>query len=126
LIKPIFQVIDGRALDASEIDAAIAAIEFAPALERPAAEWLAGRAERDAFAAAEQVTAAVAILAKTKTELVAMIAAAGGDQAAEAHAALEGAPVGAEAQLAILRAAEVRFAIGMAATRFTSDKPYSR
>jgi hypothetical protein len=111
MTKPIFQVINGGALGASEVDAAIAAIEFTPALERPAAEWLAGRAERDAFAAPGQVTGAVAILAKTKPELVALLAAAGGDQAAEAHAALEGALVGAEALLAILRAAEVRFAI---------------
>jgi hypothetical protein len=121
MTKPILQVIDGGALGASEIDAAIAGIEFTPALERPAAEWLAGRAERDAFAAAEQVTAAVAILAKTKTELVAMLTAAGGDQAAEAHAALEGALVGAEAQLAILRAAEVRFGIARAAAGCTAD-----
>jgi hypothetical protein len=49
MIKPTFQVINGGALGPSEIDAAIAGIEFAPALERPAAEWLAGRAERDAF-----------------------------------------------------------------------------
>jgi hypothetical protein len=89
MIKPIFQVISGSALSASEIDAAIAAIEFAPALKRPAAEWLAG--------------------------------AAGGDQAAEAHAALKGALVGAEAQLAILRAAEVRFAIAGAAAGCTAD-----
>jgi hypothetical protein len=110
-----FRVINGGALGTSEIDAAIAAIEFAPALERPAAERLAGRAERDAFAAAEQVTAVVAILAKTKTELVAMLAAAGGDQAAEAHAALKRALVSADALVAILRAAEVRFAIARAA-----------
>jgi hypothetical protein len=121
MTKPNLQVIDGGALGASEIDAAIAAVDFAPALERPAAEWLAGRAERDAFAAAEQVTAAVAILAKTKTELVAMLVAAGGDQAAEAHAALTGALVGAEAQLAILRAAEVRFAIARAAAGRIAD-----
>jgi hypothetical protein len=49
MIKATFQVINGGALGPSEIDAAIAGIEFAPALERPAAEWLAGRAERDAF-----------------------------------------------------------------------------
>jgi hypothetical protein len=114
-MTPNFRLIDGIALGASEVDSAIAAIEFAPALGRPEAKWFAGRAERDAFAAAEQVTAAVAILAKTKTELVAMIAAAGGDQAVEAHAALKGALVGADALLAILRAAEVRFAIARAA-----------
>jgi hypothetical protein len=119
--KPIFQVINGGALGASEIDAAIAGIEFAPALERPTAEWLAGRAERDAFEAAEQVTAAVAILAKTKTELVAMLTAAGGDQAAEAHAALKAALVGADTLVAILRAAEVRFAIARAAAGCTAD-----
>jgi hypothetical protein len=55
-----------------------------------------------------------------------MLTAAGGDQAAEAHTALKDAIVGADAQLAILRAAEVRFAIARAATRFTSDKPSSR
>jgi hypothetical protein len=117
--KPILQVIDGGALGASEIDAAIAAIEFAPALEHPAAEWLAGRAERDAFAAAEQVTAAVAIVAASKSHLVAMLTAAGADQAAEVHAALKGALVGAEAQLAILRVAELRFGIARAAAGCT-------
>jgi hypothetical protein len=122
MTKPIFQVINGGALGASEIDAAIAAIEFAPALERPAAEWLAGRAERDAFAAAEQVTAAVAVLAKTKTQLVAMLVAAGADQAAETHAALKAALVGADTLVAILKAAEVRFAIARAAAAHASDK----
>jgi hypothetical protein len=121
MTKPILQVINGGTLGGSEIDAAIAAIEFAPALERAAAEWLAGRAER-AFAAAEQATAAVAILAKTKTELVAMLTAAGGDQAAEAHAALKGAFVGADALVvAVLRAAEVRFAIARAAAHPAAD-----
>jgi hypothetical protein len=65
-------------------------------------------------------------MGQAESALVAMLIAAGADQAAEAHAALEGALVGAEAQLAILRAAEVRFAIGMAAAGFTSDKPSSR
>jgi hypothetical protein len=120
-VTPNFRVIIGGALCATEIEAAIAGIDFAPALERPAAEWLAGRAERDAFAAAEQVTAAVAILAKTKIELVAMIAAAGGDQAAEAHTAFKGAIVGADAQLVILRAAEARFAIARAAAGCAAD-----
>jgi hypothetical protein len=118
-MTPNLRVISGGALGASEIDAAIAAIEFVPALERPTAEWLAGRAERDALAAAEQVTAAVAILAKT--ELVEMLTAAGCDQAAEAHAALKGALVGAEALLAVLRAAEVRFAIARAAAGCIAD-----
>jgi hypothetical protein len=99
----------------------MAAIEFAPALAHLVAEWFAGRAERDAFAAAEQFTAAVAILAKTKTELVAMLAAAGGDQAAEAHAALKNALVGADAVVAVLRAAEVRFTIARAAAGCTAN-----
>jgi hypothetical protein len=121
MTKPIFQVIDGGALGACEIDAAIAAVDFAPAPERPAAEWLAGRAERDAFAAAEQVTAAVAIVAASKSDLVAILTAAGGEQAAEAHAALKAALVGADTLVAILRAAEVRFAIARAAAGCTAD-----
>jgi hypothetical protein len=119
MTKPIFQVIDGGALGAAEIEAAIAAIDFAPALERPAAEWLAGRAEWDAFEAAEQVTAAVAILAKSNPALDSL--AAGSAQAAEAHEALRRALAGAGTLLAILRDAEARFAIARAAAAQASD-----
>jgi hypothetical protein len=121
MTKPILHIINGGALGTAEIDAAVAAIEFAPIFERSDAEKFAGRAEHGALCAAEQVTAAVAILAKDKTELATLIAAAGADQVAEAHLAIRRALAGANMLCAILRAAEARFAIARAAASLASD-----
>jgi hypothetical protein len=122
MTKPIFQVIDGGALlSAAEFDAAIAAVAFEPVFEHPAAEDFAERAEHEAFGAAEQGTAAVAILAKSKGQLVSLIAAAGREQATEGHAALKRALAGADTLLVILRAAEARFAIALAAAVLGAD-----
>jgi hypothetical protein len=51
-MTPNFRVIGGGALVACEVDAAIAAIEFAPVLGRLAAKAIAVRVEHGAFAAA--------------------------------------------------------------------------
>jgi hypothetical protein len=118
MTKPIFQVIDGGPrMRAAEVDTAVAAIPFGALLTRPAAEQFAARAEQDASAAVAQVTAAVAILAKGKDELASLIAAAGQEQAAEGYAALRRALAGADVLVAVLRAAEARFAIARAAAR---------
>jgi hypothetical protein len=117
--KPFFQVIDGGA-QAPEIDATIAGLAFDAIFQLAFAEEFAARAEQDALAAAEQTTVAVAILANSKTQLVSLMAAAGREQAAEGHAALKRALAGADLLLAVLRAAEARFAIAKAAAADSS------
>jgi hypothetical protein len=62
----------------------------------------ASSVEYDTLAAAKHVTAAVAILPKSKADLVSLIGTAGLQQAAEAHEALRGALAGAGMLLAIL------------------------
>jgi hypothetical protein len=62
--------------------ATIAAIGFEAILDRPAAEQFAARAETDAAMATGQIVAAVAILAKSKDQLVSLVAAAGQGEAA--------------------------------------------
>lgn len=97
MTKPILQVISGGAhLSAAEIDAAIAAIAFEAIMDRSAAEQFAERAEADASMAAELVSAAVAILATSKEQLVAMIAACGQGEAADGHEALKKALAAAD------------------------------
>jgi hypothetical protein len=118
--KPFFQVIDGGA-QAPDADTAIAGVTFDAIFHLAAAKEVAARAEHDAFAAAEQVTAAVAILAKDKIELAKLIASASPDQAAETHAALQRALAGARLLVAVLRAAEARFTIAKAAVALTSN-----
>ena len=91
-MRPTLQVIaGGSGLSAAEIDAAIAAVRFEAIMDRSAAEQFAERAEADAGMAAGLVTAAVAILAKSKDQLVSMIAACGQDEAAEGHDGSRGA-----------------------------------
>lgn len=122
MTKPILQVIDGGPHPrAAKIDTATAAIRFEAILDRPAAEQFAARAERDAAMATGQVTAAVAILAKSKDQLVSLIAAAGQHEAAEAHDAFTRALAGADTLAAIFRAAEARFLIAAAAAARTAD-----
>jgi hypothetical protein len=122
MTRPILQVIDGGPHPGpAVIDPAIAAIPFDALLTRLAAEQLAARAEADAAAAVGQVMAAVAILAKSKADLVSLIAAAGLDQAADGHAALRRALAGADVLLAVLRAAEARFTIARAAAATRAD-----
>jgi hypothetical protein len=99
-----FQVIQGGAHQrAAEIDAAIAAVGFEAILARPAAMQFAARAEADAAMATGQIAAAVAILAKSKAQLVTLIAAAGEDEAAAAQHALRGALAAADTLAAIFR-----------------------
>jgi hypothetical protein len=90
-------------------------------LRSAAAEQFAARAETAAAMATGQVTAAVAILAKNKDQLVSLIAAAGQHEAAEAHDALTRALAGADTLPAIFRAAEARFLIAAAAAARASD-----
>jgi hypothetical protein len=124
MTKPILQVIDGGPHPRpAVIDTAIAAIPFEALLTRPAAERLAARAEEDALTAAGQVTAAVAILARSKADLVSLIAAAGEEQAADGHAMLQRALASAVVLVAVLRAAEARFTIARAAAEGGTD-PY--
>jgi hypothetical protein len=103
--------------DASDTDktAALAAIPFLPLMDRAAATQFAMRTEAGATSAIEQITAAVAVLAKGKGELVSLMAAAGREQAVEGHAALRRALAGAVVLVDVLRAAETRFAIARAA-----------
>jgi len=116
MTKPILHVIDGGPHpSATEIDTAIAAIGFAAILDRPAAEQFAARAETDAAFATGQIVAAVAILAKSKEQLVSLIAAAGQGEAAAAQNALTGALAAADTLAAIFRAAEARLLIAAAA-----------
>jgi hypothetical protein len=123
MTKPILHVIDGGPHPGpAVIDTAIAAIPFEALLTRPAAEQLAARAEEDTLAAAGQVTAAVAILAKSKADLVSLIEAAGQEQAADGLAALRRALAGADVLVAVLRAAETRFTIARAAAASQSDQ----
>jgi hypothetical protein len=123
MTKPIFQVIDGGSHpSAAEIDAAIAAIAFEAVLDRPAAEHFAARAETDAAMATGQIVAAVAILAKSKDQLVSLIAAAGRGEAAAAQEALTRALAAADTLAAIFRAAEARFLIAAAAAARASDR----
>jgi hypothetical protein len=82
----------GRDLRDADTTAALAAIPFLP-LMRPGPSS-SPCAVRQATAAVEQITAAVAILAKGKGELASLIAAAGREQAAEGHAALRHALAG--------------------------------
>jgi hypothetical protein len=122
MTKPILHVIYGGSHPGpAVIDSAIAAIPFEALLTRPAAGQLAARAEEDALAAAAQVTAAVAILAKSKPDLVSLIAAAGQEQAADGHAALRRALARADVLVAVLRAAEARFTIARAAAASQTD-----
>ena len=79
------------------------------------------RAKEDASTAIGQITAAVAILAKSKADLVSLIAAAGQEQAADGHAALRRALAGADVLVAVLRAAEARFTIARAAAASQAD-----
>ena len=79
------------------------------------------RAKEDASTAIGQITAAVAILAKSKADLVSLIAAAGQEQAADGHATLRRALASADVLVAVLRAAEVRFAIARAAAASRAD-----
>jgi hypothetical protein len=85
-----------------------------------AAEQFAERAEADAAVAGRLVTAAVAILAKSKGQLVLMITCAGQGEAAEGHDALKKALAAADALAAVLRAAEARFTIALAAAALHS------
>jgi hypothetical protein len=85
----LYLIQGGRNLSDAFTNAAIAEIPFEALLTRPAAEQFAARAEQDASAAVAQVTAAIAVLAKGKTNLVSLIAAAGPEQAADGHAALQ-------------------------------------
>jgi hypothetical protein len=122
MTKPILQLIDGGAhRGCAVIDSAIAAIPFEALLTRPAAEQFAARAEQDASAAVEQVTAAVAILAKSKQQLVSLVAAAGQQQAVECHATLKRALASADVLVAVLRAAEARFTVARAAAASLPD-----
>jgi hypothetical protein len=122
MTKPILHVIDGGPHPGLAVtDSVIAAIPFDALLTRPAAEEFAARAEEDASAAIGQVTAAVAILAKSKADLVSLIAAAGEDEAAEGHAVLQRALAGADVLIAVLRAAETRFTIARAAAASQAD-----
>jgi hypothetical protein len=122
MTKPTLQVIDGGPHSGrAVVDAAIAAIPFEALLTRPAAEQFAARAEENAAAAVEQVTAAVAILAKSKGDLVSLIVAAGREQAAEGHAVLRRALAGTDVLLDVLRAAEARFTIALAAAERGAD-----
>jgi hypothetical protein len=119
--KPTLQVIAGGLhLNDAEIDAAIAAVCFEPIMDRAAAEQFAERAEADAVTAAGLVTAAVAILAKSKGQLVSMIADSDRDDAAHGHDALKGALAAAHTLVAVLRAAEARFTIALAAAALHS------
>jgi hypothetical protein len=102
-------------IDRAAVDAAIAAIGFEAVLDRPAAAQFAARAENDAAMTTGQVLAAVAILAKSKAELVSLIAAAGQDEAAAAQDALTRARAAADTLAAIFRAADARLAIATAA-----------
>jgi hypothetical protein len=121
MTKPTLQVISGGAhLSAAEIDAAIASIGFEPIMDRAAAEQFAARAEADATVAARLVTAAVAILAKSKGHLVLMITGAGPGEAAEGHDSLKEALAAADTLAAVLRAAEARFTIALAAAALHS------
>jgi hypothetical protein len=116
MTKPTLQVIScGAHLSAAEIDAAIAAITFEAIMDRSAAEQFAERAEADAAKASGLVTAAVATLAKNKEQLVSMIAACGQGEVAEGHDALKEALAAADTLAAVLRAAEARFTIALAA-----------
>jgi hypothetical protein len=121
MTKPTLQVITGGAhLSAAEIDAAIASIGFEPIMDRAAAEQFAAHAEADAAMSVGLVTAAVAILAKSKGQLVLMITGAGQGEAAEGHDALKEALAAADTTAAILRAAEARFTIALAAAALHS------
>src|SRR5271169_5750391 len=107
MTKQTLQVISGGAhLSAAEIDASIASIGFEPIMDRAAAEQFAARAEADDAVAAGLVTAAVAILAKSKGQLVLMITGASQGEAAEGHDSLKEALAAANTLAAVLRAAE--------------------
>jgi hypothetical protein len=115
MTKPTLQVISGGAhLSAAEIDAAIAAITFEAIMDRSVAEQFAERAEAGAAMAAELITAAVAIMAKSKEQLVSMISACDQGDAVEGHEALKEALAAADTLVAVLRAAEARFTIALA------------
>jgi hypothetical protein len=120
MTKLTFHVIDGGR-PAGMVEAVIASTPFSALFDPPAAREFAASAERDAFRSAGPVTAAVAVLAKDEAELTAMIAAAGGGQAADTHATLRRALAGADVLVAVLRAAEVRFSIARAGAAFTAD-----
>jgi hypothetical protein len=119
--KRVFHVIEGGGPLPDGVEALIASIPLPVLFDLPAAHRFAARAERDALFSAEQVTAAVAILARDKTELTTLIAAAGSDQAAETHATIERALAGANALGAILRAAEARLTIAIGAAACGAD-----
>jgi hypothetical protein len=122
MTKSVFQVIDGGSHpSAAEIDTALAAIGFEAILDRTAAEQFAARAESDAAMATAQIAAAVAILAKSKQQLVSLIAAAGQGEAAAAQDALRGALAAADTLAAIFRAAEARLVIAATAARHAAD-----
>jgi hypothetical protein len=121
--KPFLQVIDGGSLpNAAGSDTAVAAIRFEAILDRPAAEHFAARAETDAAMATGQIVAAVTILAKSKDQLVSLIAASGEGEAAAMQGALRGALAAADTLAAIFRAAEARFLIAKAAAASASDR----
>jgi hypothetical protein len=117
-MTPVFQVIHGGPhLSSAEMDTAVAAIGFEAVLDRPAAEQFAARAETDAAMASGQIVAAVAILAKSKDQLVSLIAAAGQGEAATAQETLREALAAADTLAAICRAAEARLLIAATAAR---------
>jgi hypothetical protein len=116
MAKPILQVIAGGShLSDAEIDAAIAAIGFEALMDRAAAEQFAARAEKDAAVAAGLVTAAVAILAKSKGATHLDVVASDHGEAAEGHHALKGALAAADTLATAFRAAEARFLIAITA-----------
>jgi hypothetical protein len=121
MTQPTLQVISGGAhRSTAEINAAIASVGFEPIMGRAAAEEFAARAEANAAVVAGLVTAAVAILAKSKGQLVLMITGAGQDEAAEGHDALKEGLAAADTLVAVLRAAEARFTIAVAAAALHS------
>jgi hypothetical protein len=122
-MTPVFQVIDAHP-SAAEIDTAVAAIGFEAILDRPAAEHFAARAETDAAMASGQIVAAVAILAKSKNQLVSLIATAGRGEAAAAQDALRGALAAADTLAAIFRAAEARLLIAATAAAHAAADSY--
>jgi hypothetical protein len=117
----LYLIEGGRDASAADRMVALAAVPFLPLMARAAAEQFAAQAEENALAAVGQVTAAVAILTKSKVDLVSLIAAAGQEQAADGHATLRRALASADVLVAVLRAAETRFTIAQAAAASHAD-----
>jgi hypothetical protein len=114
-MTPTLRVVTGGAHPgAAEIDIPITAIGFDAVMDQAAAAQFAAGAETVAQMVAEQTSAAVAILAQSKEQLVSLIGLAGITEALAAQDALREALSGADALTAIFRTARTRLLIASA------------